>query len=92
MKFRFDLENLPQELKAQLKTGRIEEMTRLIIEAVEGLDGYASVDEVVVQLWKLTKKIHKRSYIANKLYRMVKEGHLQDVPKTKGVYKLAEAK
>ena len=48
----------------------------------------AAVDEILVGLWKLTKKVQEREFLARKLYRMSQAGQIYSVPKRKSYYAL----
>lgn len=88
-----DLRDLPEEILRQLPSARMDELERSIIELIgEVFDGFASVDEVFVGLYRKTGVIHDRRKVSSKLYRMVnaKPPLLEAVPKRRGVYRLPE--
>lgn len=83
-----NLDELPDELRAQLQVGKIGAFEQQIIDVIrDDFDGVANVDEVLVGLYRATRDIHQRQYIANKLYRMGQAGQIVSVPKKKGVYR-----
>lgn len=82
-----NLDDLPEELRAQLQIGKIGELEREIIEVIRQYDGVANVDEILVGLFRQTGEVHERQRLANRLYRMGQAGHLVSVPKKKGVYR-----
>ena len=51
----------------------------------------ATIDEVIVGLFRDFQYVTEdRRTLANKLYRMTKAGHLESVPKRKGVLKVKD--
>jgi hypothetical protein len=85
------LDDLPEELLRQIPAARIDETEQEIIDVMRGsFDGVASVDEILVGLYRATQVIHERRKLASKLYRMVnsKPPLLEAVPKKRGVYRV----
>lgn len=83
-----NLEELPEELRAQLQVGKIGALEQRIISLIqEQYDGVANVDEILVGLFRATGDIHQRQTLANKLYRMGQSGLIASVPRKKGVYR-----
>lgn len=85
------LEDLPEELLRQIPAVRVDETEQEIIDVIrDAFDGVASVDEVLVGLFRATGTIHDRRKLASKLYRMVnsKPPLLEAVPKKRGVYRV----
>lgn len=86
-----DLTELPDELLAQIPSARIDQLEREIVELIgDRFDGVASVDEILVGLYRVSGKIHERGKVAGKLYRMVngQPKLLESVAKKRGVYRL----
>lgn len=83
---RYDLAGLPEELVAEI-IGCSDRETE-ILEILEELDGIATVNEILVMLYRKFEKIKKRSYIVNLLYRMQKVNLICSVKGKKGVYTL----
>lgn len=83
---RFLLNGLPDELLAEI-IGTPERETE-IIECLKELDGIATINEVLVMLYRKFNKIKKRAYIVNLLYRMQKANLICSVKGKKGVYTL----
>jgi hypothetical protein len=74
-------------LKSKLKTIELDEKGKLIFNVLnELLDGYGSIDEIIVAYYRKYSEELCRKYLANKLYRMVNEGHLFYIKKKKGAY------
>lgn len=54
-------------------------------------DGIATIDEILVGLFRDFQYVTEdRRTLAGKLYRMTRAGHLEGVPKRKGVWKVKE--
>lgn len=86
-----DLSDLPEGLLRQIPVTRIDETEREILELVRGVfGGVASVDEVLVGLYRKHGVVHERKKIAGKLYRMVNSTPplLVGVEKRRGVYRV----
>ena len=50
------------------------------------LGGIASIDEIMVGLWRLTSEEHELEVLASKIYRMTRKDILHSVPGRKGIY------
>lgn len=85
-----DLSDIPPELRKMLNIGKLDELEERILSTMrERYDGIASVDEVLVGLYRDFAYIPEdRRMLANKLYRMTKAGLLESVQKRKGVFKI----
>lgn len=86
-----DLSGLPVELLRQIPATRIDETESEILELLRDVfGGAASVDEVLVGLYRKYSIVHDRKKIAGKLYRMVnsKPPLLVGVEKRRGVYRV----
>lgn len=86
-----DLGDLPEELLKQIPAARIGELDQQVIDVMRDMfEGVASVDEILVGLYRKTGAIHDRAKLAGKLYRMVNSQPklLDAVPQKRGVYSL----
>jgi hypothetical protein len=82
-----DIRELPQELLNELSiAGDLIEFT--VVELIETLGGVASLDQILVGLFRRTGEIHKRSAMVSRLYRMAQRGVIYSVPGRKGVYSI----
>jgi hypothetical protein len=80
-----DVKDLPPELLEELSVaGDLIEFT--ILELMQELGGMASLDQLLVGLYRKTGDVHKRSAIVSRLYRMAQKGFVYGVPGKKGVY------
>lgn len=82
------LSELPQELRDQLNAGKTDELEQDILEVLREFEGFANIDELLVGLYKRNGKVQERQFLANKLYRMTKAGHIKSVEGKRGVYQL----
>jgi hypothetical protein len=80
-----ELENLPKELLDELSI-KTDSTEFAIIEIIETLGGAASLDQIIVHLYRKTGEILKRSPLTNRLYRMSQKEQVYSVPGKKGVY------
>ena len=72
-----DISDLPDELKAELsaiKTDDVEDQIFTIINSCEGKE--ANIDTILVELFRRFQGVHKRTYITNKLWRMVNKSEM----------------
>lgn len=86
-----NLADLPEELKKQIPATRLDSLEQEILTVISGqLGGAATVDEVLVALFRHSGTVHERKKVAGKLYRMVsaKPPLLVAVPKKRGVYRI----
>lgn len=84
-----DLDALPEELRKLLNVTKLDELEERVVSAIEALDGVATLDEIMVGLYRTYQYIPPdRRFLANKLYRMTKSGFIESVEKRKGVFRL----
>ena len=76
-----DLTGLPPELLAQLSLGMQPDP---LIEIINEQGGTASLNDIIVALYRLDGGIRKRNAVANRLYRLCKRGRCSRV--SRGVY------
>ena len=85
-----DLEGLPAELMDQLSITSADKAEFLILSLMENAGGIMSLDQILVQYYKETKEVIKRTAMTNRMYRMVQKGLAFSVPHKKGVYSTTE--
>lgn len=83
-----EIRDLPEELLAQLSINESDKRDFLIVEIIEGLGGIASVDKILVAIFRKTGEIEKRTKLVARLYRMTNKGLVYPHPDRKGVYTL----
>lgn len=80
-----DINELPEELRKQIKISESDKLDMDIIECIDAFGGTAAIDEILVQLWKDSGTILDRDYLARKIYRLTRNGALKSV-KRKGYF------
>lgn len=80
-----DLSDLPPELLKELSDSFKGE-TDPLITIINDRGGTASIDEILVDLYRKFGEIGKRPIISNKLYRFSRRGLCAAVPGKKGIY------
>jgi hypothetical protein len=80
-----DLSDLPPELLKELSDSAKGE-TDVLIKIIDGRGGTATLDEILIDLYRKHKEIGKRPLIANKLYRLSRRELCWSVPGRKGAY------
>lgn len=84
-----DLDDLPEELRSQIKISESDQLEIDIIEAIQTLDGVAAIDEIMVAIWHKTKVVQDRDFLSRKIYRMVQAKTIYSAEK-KGFYQLSD--
>lgn len=84
-----DLSDLPPELLKELSDNARGEADP-IIKVIEGRGGTATLDEILIDLYRKFKEVGKRPIVANKLYRLSRRGLCWSVPGKKGCYTTIE--
>lgn len=82
-----NLDELPEELRSQIKISESDQLEIDIIESIQNLEGVAAIDEILVAIWHKTKVVQDRDFLSRKIYRMVQAGTIYSAPK-KGFYQL----
>ena len=87
-----DLSDLPEALRKQINTRKMGDIEEKILKTMrQRYDGIATIDEILVGLFRDFQYVTEdRRTLAGKLYRMTRAGHLEGVPKRKGVWKVKE--
>ena len=81
-----ELNELPKELVAELSITESDKLDFSIMELIEKCGGMASLDRILVEIYKLTGEILKRANLNARLYRMSQKGMIYSVQGKKGVY------
>ncbi len=84
-----DVADLPAELLRELSAGHTDVLEARIIEVFGILGGSASLDQLLIGLFRKFHVIQKRRFLQNKIWRMVRKGRLHTVPKVRGMFSLA---
>jgi len=81
-----DVEGLPDELVKELSLSDADKLEFEIVNAIEEAGGVISLDRLLINVYKRTGEIHKRTYLTNRLARMAQKNVIYYVPGRKGVY------
>jgi hypothetical protein len=86
-----ELEGLPPELLSELSEGAVPDKSETaLVNAIKERGGVATLDQLLVGLYRVTGEVMKRSTLTSKLYRLSQKGVLFNVPNRKGVYSIAK--
>jgi hypothetical protein len=80
-----ELADLPPELLDELSDSVKGEPDPLI-KIINGRGGTATLDEILIDLWRKYKEVGKRAMVSNKLYRLSRRGLCWPLPGKKGIY------
>jgi len=81
------LHDLPRELREELSVARGDNLEDQLVTVINSCGGEASLDQILVGLFRKFNEVHKRRFIQNKLYRM---SMVWGVDGKKGVYTTEE--
>lgn len=81
-----EIEGLPDELLAELSISKSDKSELNIRALIEELGGIASLDRLLVGLFKKTGEVMKRANLNARLYRMAQKELIYNIPGKKGVY------
>lgn len=82
-----ELEGLPKELLDELSEGAVpDKADAALLQVIRDRGGVASLDQIIVGIYKKTGELVKRNTLTSKLYRMSQKGTIFPVPEKKGVY------
>lgn len=82
-----NIHDLPEELLAELSVAKTDELEDQLITVINAYGGEASLDQILVGLYRKFKVVQKRRFVQNKLYRMEM---VWSVPGKKGFYSTTE--
>ena len=79
--------DLPPELQQELSITKVDELDDQLVTVINAYGGVATLDQVLVGLYRKFGISQRRRFVQNKLYRMTM---VWSVPGKKGVYTTAE--
>ena len=85
-----EIQGLPDELLQELSISDGDRTDYAILQIIEECGGIASLDRILVGLYKATGEVMKRTTLTSRAYRMAQKGNLFSVPTKKGVYSTHE--
>lgn len=83
-----EIHGLPQELLEELSISESDKTEFIISSLITELGGVASLDRLLVALYRQSGEITKRAALNQRLYRMVQKELICSVPGKKGVYSI----
>ncbi len=85
-----NIESLPKELTEQLKSYKVNDDERVVVAVIKEIyEGMATIDEILVGIYRRKGKVEDRAALARMIHRLVKSGNLEPVKQRKGAYKIA---
>ena len=81
-----EIEDLPDELMAELSISESDKADFTIVGLIDENGGLASIDQILIALYRKTGEISKRLALNSRLYRMVQKRLIFSVSGKKGVY------
>jgi hypothetical protein len=81
-----DLSDLPPELLEQLSGRAKKAQTDELVQIISARGGAASIDEILIDLYRKTGKIETRIILSNRLHRLAKQGLIAPTEGRKGIY------
>jgi hypothetical protein len=85
-----EIEGLPEDLIKELSISEGDKTDYAVLRVIEQCGGIASLDRILVNLFREHKEVFKRNTLTSRLYRMTQKGLLFNVPYKKGVYSTKE--
>jgi hypothetical protein len=84
-----DLTDLPEELLKELRLGPRTSLDAQILDIFNALGGTATLDDVLIGLYRKFAVVQKRRFVQNAIWRMIRKGHLTAVRGARGRFSLA---
>jgi hypothetical protein len=81
-----EIEGLPDELIKELSVSEGDKTEFAILSIIEESGGIATLDRLLIGLYKRTGEIYERQTLTSRLYRMGQKELVFSVPNRKGVY------
>lgn len=81
-----DLVNLPEQLREQLQLSRNDHLDMSIYSALESLGGSATLEKLLIELYRSQRKMINRKPLARRLHGLVERGVIFRTPGRRGLY------
>lgn len=85
-----ELDGLPDDLVRELSISDGDRTDYAMLRIIEDAGGVATLDRILIGLYRQTGEVHKRSSLTSRIYRMSNKGLIFSVPGRKGVYSTRE--
>ena len=86
-----NLADLPDELLRELRLGSKTSLDAQIMDVFHAQGGTATLDEVLIGLYRMFAVVQKRRFVQNAIWRMIRKGHLAAQKGKRGLFTLAAA-
>lgn len=77
---------LPENIVQQLNITETDRFEANVVNLINTAGGTMLLDNILIGLYLMTKEVHQRQPLSNKLYRMARKEMIFSVPGKKGVY------
>ncbi|HWA91405.1 MAG TPA: hypothetical protein VG889_15320 [Rhizomicrobium sp.] len=84
-----NLSDLPDELLKELRLGPRTSLDAQILDVFRALGGTATLDDVLIGLYRMFAVVQKRRFVQNAIWRMIRKGHLTAQKGKRGSFALA---
>jgi hypothetical protein len=82
-----EVEGLPEDLVKELSSAAVlDKGDSMVLQIMKDYGGIISLDRLLIDLYKKTGEINKRTTLTSRLYRMTQRGLVFSVPSKKGFY------
>lgn len=81
-----EIEGLPSELLEELSISESDKVEFRIVSLINEMGGVASLDRLLVAIYRKTGEVMKRTALNQRLYRMAQKEMIFSVPGKKGIY------
>lgn len=81
-----DLYGLPDDLIRELGISESDRKDYRIVDIIDGFGGVASINNILIELYRQTFEIEKRTRLVSRLYRMQNKGLVYSSASRKGIY------
>ena len=78
-----DLVGLPPELISELNISESDRQDFLIMDVMDDLGGIASIDKIIIQVYRKSGEILERQKLGARLYRMINKKLIHSLPSKK---------
>lgn len=81
-----DISDLPADLIDQLSAVKTDSAEDQLVTVINSLGGSASLDQILIGMYRKFGVVQTRRFVQNKLWRMSHKGFVWAVPGRKGIY------
>lgn len=81
-----DLMNLPEQVREQLRLSPNDHLDLKIVSALDGLGGSATLEKLLIEMWRTQKTMMDRKPLARRLHGLAERGVIFRTPGRRGLY------